>query len=88
VGYPANYLCPPIPAVADYLHYLADLLADGSGGVPRGIKVRALDVGVGANCIYPLLGHAASTPGGFSARPVLPGPITSARPSVKANRVV
>jgi 23S rRNA (adenine1618-N6)-methyltransferase len=55
---PADYLCPPIPGRADYLHYLADLLASSNGGeIPRGAKVRALDVGVGANCIYPLLGH-------------------------------
>jgi len=53
---PAQYLCPPIPGRADYLHYLADLLADG-GGVPCGPSVRVLDVGVGANCIYPLIGQ-------------------------------
>ncbi|HZW25208.1 MAG TPA: 23S rRNA (adenine(1618)-N(6))-methyltransferase RlmF [Gallionella sp.] len=52
---PAQYLCPPIPGRADYLHYLADLLADG-GDIPRGPSVRVLDVGVGANCIYPLIG--------------------------------
>ena len=56
---PADYLCPPIPGRADYLHVLADLLADDNGGeIPRGAQVRALDIGVGANCIYPLLGHS------------------------------
>ncbi|MDI1303045.1 MAG: 23S rRNA (adenine(1618)-N(6))-methyltransferase RlmF [bacterium] len=56
---PPRYLCPPVPGRADYLHYLADLLAGSNGGViPRGKSVRALDIGVGANCIYPLLGHA------------------------------
>jgi 23S rRNA (adenine1618-N6)-methyltransferase len=55
---PDGYLCPPIPGRADYLHGLADLLAEANGGVvPRGPGVRALDIGVGANCIYPLLGH-------------------------------
>ena len=55
---PADYLCPPIPGRADYLHVLADLLAeDNAGKIPRGAQVQALDVGVGANCIYPLLGH-------------------------------
>lgn len=54
-----GYLCPPIPGRADYLHGLADLLAtDTAGLIPRGPGVRALDVGVGANCIYPLLGHS------------------------------
>jgi 23S rRNA (adenine1618-N6)-methyltransferase len=56
---PAQYLCPPIPGRADYLHYLADLLSESNGGnIPRGESVRVLDIGVGANCIYPLIGHA------------------------------
>jgi 23S rRNA (adenine1618-N6)-methyltransferase len=56
---PDGYLCPPIPGRADYLHGLADLLAGSEGGeVPRGPAIRVLDIGVGASCIYPLLGHA------------------------------
>ena len=54
---PADYLCPPIPGRADYLHHLADLLATSNGGeIPRGKGVAILDVGVGANCIYPIVG--------------------------------
>jgi len=56
--FPAGYLCPPIPGRADYLHGLADLLAQDNGGtIPRGRAIRALDIGTGASCIYPLLGH-------------------------------
>ncbi len=56
---PKNYLCPPIPGRADYIHYLADLLAESNGGkVPTGDKVVGLDVGVGANCIYPIVGSS------------------------------
>lgn len=55
---PAQYLCPPIPGRADHLHFLADLLADSNGGViPRGNAIRVLDIGVGANCVYPLIGQ-------------------------------
>lgn len=55
---PKGYLCPPIPGRADYIHYLADLLAQSNGGViQRGASVRVLDVGVGASAIYPLIGH-------------------------------
>ncbi len=54
---PPKYLCPPIPGRADYIHYLADLLADGNGGkIPRGRRIKCLDIGVGANCIYPIIG--------------------------------
>jgi len=55
---PSGYLCPPIPGRADYIHNIADLLAKSNEGViPRGKTVRGLDIGVGASCIYPLLGH-------------------------------
>ncbi len=48
---PDEFLCPPIPGRADYIHHLADLL--GQKKSPRG-----LDIGTGATCIYPLLGQA------------------------------
>jgi len=55
---PDGYLCPPIPGRADYLHWLADLLATSNAGlIPHGGSIRALDIGTGANLIYPLLGH-------------------------------
>lgn len=55
---PEGYLCPPIPGRADLLHHLADLLAsDRAGQVPEGPEVRVLDIGVGANGVYPLIGH-------------------------------
>ncbi|UPT71391.1 MAG: 23S rRNA (adenine(1618)-N(6))-methyltransferase RlmF [Flavobacterium sp. JAD_PAG50586_2] len=57
---PADYLCPPIPGRADYLHYIADLLADSNNGtIPEGETVVGLDIGVGANCIYPIIGNSA-----------------------------
>lgn len=49
---PKGYLTPPIPGRADMLLYLADLIKKS------GPKVRVLDIGVGANCIYPLLGRS------------------------------
>lgn len=55
---PAQYLCPPIPGRADYVHYVADLLANANGGVmPAGDNIRVLDIGTGANLIYPLIGQ-------------------------------
>ena len=55
---PPGYLCPPIPGRADYLHGLADLLAaEHDGVIPRGAALQVLDIGVGANCIYPLIGQ-------------------------------
>lgn len=56
---PQNYLCPPIPGRADYIHYLADLLAEANSGIiPLGETVQGLDIGIGANAIYPIIGNA------------------------------
>lgn len=45
---PHGYLCPPVPGRADYIHYLADLLDKP--------QAKILDIGIGANCIYPIVG--------------------------------
>lgn len=57
---PKNYLCPPIPGRADYIHYIADLLSDSNNEIiPEGETVTGLDIGIGANCIYPIIGNHA-----------------------------
>ncbi len=56
---PKSYLCPPIPGRADYIHYIADLLSSSNKGViPRGKHIKGLDIGTGANCIYPIIGSS------------------------------
>ena len=55
---PKNYLCPPLPGRADYLHYIADLLTESNSGIlPEGESIQGLDIGIGANCIYPIIGN-------------------------------
>lgn len=46
---PKGFLVPPIPGRADYIHYIAELL-------DKKENVRVLDIGTGANCIYPIIG--------------------------------
>lgn len=83
--FPTGYLCPPIPGRADYLHGLADLLAESHGGViPRGPNVRVLDIGVGASCIYPLLGQA-DYGWRFTGSDIDPAALASAQKIVAAN---
>ena len=56
---PNGYLCPPIPGRADYVHHIADLLASCNNGViPKGKAVIGLDVGIGANGIYSIIGSS------------------------------
>jgi len=55
---PTGYLCPPIPGRADYIHYAADLLAGSNNGkIPTGFKVKCMDIGVGASCVFPIIGN-------------------------------
>jgi 23S rRNA (adenine1618-N6)-methyltransferase len=55
---PENYLCPPIPGRADYIHHIADLMCRNNyGKIPSGREIKCLDVGVGASCIYPIIGN-------------------------------
>jgi len=56
---PQSYLCPPIPGRADYIHYIADLLGNSNNEeIPKGININCLDIGVGANCVYPIIGSS------------------------------
>ncbi|BEH71912.1 23S rRNA (adenine(1618)-N(6))-methyltransferase RlmF [Edwardsiella tarda] len=83
---PAQFLCPPIPGRADYLHYLADLLASqcADGQIPRGAQTCVLDIGTGANCIYPLLGQAEYG-WRFTASDISPQALAAAAAIIQAN---
>ncbi|HYP17559.1 MAG TPA: 23S rRNA (adenine(1618)-N(6))-methyltransferase RlmF [Opitutus sp.] len=76
---PPGYLCPAVPGRVDYVHHVADLLAADRGGeLPHGPGVRALDIGTGANCIYPIVGtHAYGWR--FVATEVDPAALAAAR---------
>lgn len=54
---PKNYLTPPIPGRADYIHHIAQWLSrDNSGKLAAGPKIKCLDIGTGASLIYPIIG--------------------------------
>lgn len=48
---PHGFLCPPIPGRAEYIHHIAEALS-----INNASAIHCLDVGVGANCIYPIIG--------------------------------
>ena len=55
--FPNENLCPPIPGRANYIHHIADLLGESNfGTIPFGDKITCLDIGLGASCIYPIIG--------------------------------
>lgn len=82
--FPADNLCPPIPGRADYIHYVADLLSEHNSKIPKGDKITCLDIGVGAACIYPILG-VTEYGWKFIATDIDPKTIDSARNIVDSN---
>ena len=84
---PANYLCPPIPGRADYIHYLADLLAGSNKGeIPRGRHIKALDIGTGASLVYPLIGQSEYG-WDFTGVDIDPDALKSARQICESNKL-
>lgn len=49
---PKDFLVPPIPGRADYIHYIASELFPNQTGP----KLTVLDIGTGASLIYPIIG--------------------------------
>jgi 23S rRNA (adenine1618-N6)-methyltransferase len=83
---PEGYLCPPIPGRADYIHYIADLLGEtDNGNIPTGKKIKILDIGMGANCIYPVIGSSVYG-WQFVGTDIDPIAIRSAKDIIAANR--
>jgi len=86
---PHGQLIPPVTNRLNYIHWLKDLLklssppaeaATGEGSS----TVRGLDIGCGANCIYPLIG-AATCGWQFVGTDITPEALTWARRNVAAN---
>lgn len=93
---PRGALCPPIPGRSDYLHHLADLLSieieDGHtnkkpAAIPRGAAVRIIDIGAGANAIYPMIG-ASEYGWSFVATEIDQTAMRWARQVVRVNRSI
>ena len=83
--FPDANLCPPIPGRADYLHYLADLLAEESvENLPKGTQIKGLDIGTGASLIYPILGVIEYN-WDFVAADIDPASLASAAEIIDAN---
>jgi 23S rRNA (adenine1618-N6)-methyltransferase len=54
---PPGYLCPAIPGRTEYVHRLADLIRTGdAASTAARPRITVLDIGMGATCIYPLIG--------------------------------
>lgn len=82
-----EFLCPPVPGRADYIHGIADLLNDDIPNISyANNKLNILDVGTGANVIYPLIGHAEYN-WQFVGSDINPKAVKNAQTICKANKL-
>jgi len=82
---PSGYLCPPIPGRADYIHHIADVMSiSNNGEIPKGQHIKCLDIGVGANCVYPIIGNSEYG-WSFIGSDIDPDAINSAKKIVTSN---
>ncbi|CDH57335.1 duf890 domain-containing protein [Lichtheimia corymbifera JMRC:FSU:9682] len=56
VTFPQDRLCPPVPGRLAYIRWIEDILKETTPTSSE--PVHGIDIGVGASCIYPLLGCA------------------------------
>ena len=81
---PSHYLCPPIPGRADYIHHLADLLSQNQDSILKGSHIKCLDIGTGANCVYPIIGNKEYD-WSFIGSDIDPTAIESAKKIIQSN---
>lgn len=79
---PEGFLCPPIPGRADYVHRLAELIKQD--GCVTLSQVSALDIGTGANGIYPIIG-AIEYDWSFTASDIDPVSVTNLSDIIENN---
>jgi len=85
---PENYLCPPIPGRADYIHHVATLLAETyQSDIPKGKHIKCLDIGTGANLVYPIIG-TQEYDWSFAASDIDPIAIENAQQIISKNPVL
>ncbi|KAL9648245.1 hypothetical protein ABK040_009249 [Willaertia magna] len=57
---PLNHLCPPVTNRVNYIHWINDLIeiSNSEQQNRENNEIIGVDIGTGASCIYPLLGHS------------------------------
>ncbi|KXX71031.1 23S rRNA (adenine(1618)-N(6))-methyltransferase RlmF [Flammeovirga sp. SJP92] len=81
---PKGYLCPPVPGRADYILAIKDLLSEKTN--LKDSQIKGLDIGTGANIIYPLLG-ASLFGWGFVGSEIETASIDNAVGILKKNKI-
>ncbi|KAI9485904.1 MAG: hypothetical protein EXX96DRAFT_24637 [Benjaminiella poitrasii] len=86
VNFPINTLCPAVPNRLNYILWLEDLLNDTLSTEEKK-NIRGIDIGVGASCIYPLLGCSTNPTWSFLGTEINERSIQIANENIKKNNL-
>ncbi|KAI8327308.1 hypothetical protein EDC96DRAFT_587976 [Choanephora cucurbitarum] len=84
VDFPLDTLCPTIPNRLNYILWLEDLMHDTW---PKDQPIHGIDIGIGASCIYPLLGCATHPDWSFLGTEIEERSLESAKANVERNQL-
>ncbi|KAK4520750.1 uncharacterized protein ATC70_006630 [Mucor velutinosus] len=84
VDFPLDTLCPAVPNRLNYILWLEDLIEDTLSSIKDCLGI---DIGVGASCIYPLLGCATNPTWRFLGTEISQRSVDIARQNVERNHL-
>ncbi|KAI7887349.1 S-adenosyl-L-methionine dependent methyltransferase [Lichtheimia hyalospora FSU 10163] len=85
VTFPHDRLCPPVPSRLDYIRWIEDILKETMPDSSE--PVHGIDIGVGASCIYPLLGCARNPEWHFLGTDIDEASLNYAKENVEWNQL-
>ncbi|KAI7904854.1 uncharacterized protein BX663DRAFT_431029 [Cokeromyces recurvatus] len=86
VDFPIDTLCPAVPNRLNYILWLEDLLDDTLSKEEKKC-IKGIDIGVGASCIYPLLGCITNPSWSFLGTEINERSIQYANENIKRNNL-
>ncbi|KAI8970275.1 hypothetical protein BDF20DRAFT_916102 [Mycotypha africana] len=87
IDFPLDTLCPAVPNRLNYILWLEDLLNDTLTLGEKKNEIRGIDIGVGASCIYPLLGCAQNQNWTFLGTEIDARSVEYALKNIKSNNL-
>ncbi|KAI8643636.1 hypothetical protein BD408DRAFT_385291 [Parasitella parasitica] len=84
IDFPLDTLCPAVPNRLNYILWLEDLIQDT---LSKRENCQGIDIGVGASCIYPLLGSATNPTWHFLGTEINQRSVDFANRNVQSNHL-
>ncbi|KAI8885015.1 S-adenosyl-L-methionine dependent methyltransferase [Backusella circina FSU 941] len=87
IDFPMDSLCPAVPNRLNYILWLEDIIKETVPDYQSSTKIKGIDIGVGASCIYPLLGCASNSNWSFLGTDINERSIEYATNNIERNKL-